>query len=73
MSRNHYAKALKAVIEILQFYDDDKNFPLLGFGAQLNTGMEASKGEDAASHCFALNGNIFDPECNGIDGVLETY
>jgi len=70
MNRNHYAKALKAVIEILQFYDDDKNFPLLGFGAKLNTGMEASKGDEADSHCFALNGNIFDPECNGIEGVL---
>ena len=25
------------------------------------------------SHCFALNGNIFDPECDGLDGVLEAY
>lgn len=26
-----------------------------------------------ASHCFALNGNIFDPECEGLDGVLDAY
>ena len=25
------------------------------------------------SHCFALNGNIFDPECEGLDGVLDAY
>jgi len=27
----------------------------------------------SASHCFALNGNIFDPECDGLEGVLEAY
>lgn len=73
MSRNHYNKALKSVIEILQFYDHDKKFPLLGFGANLETGMQSSEGDDAVSHCFALNGNIFDPECPGLDGVLKTY
>ena len=26
-----------------------------------------------ANHCFALNGNIFDPEVDGIDGVVEAY
>lgn len=25
------------------------------------------------SHCFALNGNIFDPECDGLEGVLDAY
>lgn len=25
------------------------------------------------SHCFALNGNIFDPEVDGLEGVLEVY
>jgi hypothetical protein len=29
--------------------------------------------KEGASHCFALNGNIFDPECDGLDGVLEAY
>jgi hypothetical protein len=28
---------------------------------------------EGSSHCFALNGNIFDPECDGLDGVLEAY
>jgi hypothetical protein len=26
-----------------------------------------------ASHCFALNGNIFDPECEGLEGILKAY
>lgn len=29
--------------------------------------------DNRASHCFAVNGNIFDPECDGIDGVLDAY
>jgi len=53
--------------EVLQYYDSDKEIPLYGFGGLVPpvTGR--------ASHCFALNGDIFDPECNGIDGVIETY
>lgn len=35
--------------------------------------MKASEGDENVSHCFALNGDIFDPECPGIDGVLKTY
>jgi hypothetical protein len=26
-----------------------------------------------ASHCFALNGDIFDPECDGLQGVIDAY
>ena len=26
-----------------------------------------------ASHCFALNGNIFDPEVDGLEGVIAAY
>jgi hypothetical protein len=26
-----------------------------------------------ASHCFALNGNIFDPEVAGLDACVQTY
>ena len=26
-----------------------------------------------AQHCFSLNGNIFDPELNGLDGVIDAY
>jgi len=36
----------------------------------LRTGTDYTGG---ASQCFALNGNIFDPECDGLEGVLDTY
>lgn len=41
-------------------------FPVYGFGGKV-------PGKDAVSHCFALNGNIFSPECSRVDGVLEAY
>lgn len=70
LGRNQYYQALKSVGEILQFYDSDKQFPTFGFGGKLRVGVDYS---GSASHCFALNGNIFDPECDGLDGVLEAY
>lgn len=51
----------------MQYYDSDKQIPLLGFGAKV-PGID-----NRASHCFAVNGDIFDPECDGIDGVLQAY
>lgn len=70
LGANQYHQALKSVGDILQFYDSDKQFPLFGFGGRLRVGLDYT---GAASHCFALNGNIFDPECDGLDGVLEAY
>ena len=70
LSKNQYYQALKSVGDILQFYDTDKQFPTFGFGGKLNLGVNYG---GAASHCFALNGNIFDPECDGLVGVLEAY
>ena len=66
MQRNEYLKAIKSVGNILQYYDSDKQVPVLGYGAQISGGHNTS-------HCFAVNGNIFDPECDGIDGVVEAY
>ena len=40
---------------------------MLGFGAAV------PPYGTTANHCFALNGNIFDPEVDGIDGVVEAY
>ena len=39
----------------------------MGFGATVPPSV------NRASHCFALNGNIFDPEVDGMDGVVEAY
>ncbi|XP_029550856.1 copine-5 isoform X3 [Salmo trutta] len=63
---NAYAMALKAVGEIIQDYDSDKMFPALGFGAKLPP-------DGRVSHEFPLNGDIENPYCNGIDGILEAY
>ena len=65
LARNEYLNAIKSVGNILQYYDSDKQIPVLGYGACIN-GFETS-------HCFALNGNIFDPEVDGLDGVVESY
>nr|XP_005907136.1 PREDICTED: copine-9 isoform X3 [Bos mutus] len=61
-----YAMALKAVGEIIQDYDSDKLFPAYGFGAKLPP-------EGRISHQFPLNNNDEDPNCSGIEGVLESY
>lgn len=68
MNKNEYYKALSSVGSILEFYDTDKQFPVFGFGARLNLGSRLFD-----SHCFALNGNIFNPECDGLDGILQNY
>ena len=51
----------------MQYYDSDKQIPVLGFGAAI------APYSNQANHCFALNGDIFDPEVDGLDGVIEAY
>ncbi|XP_078110469.1 copine-9-like isoform X2 [Sander vitreus] len=63
---NAYAMALKAVGEIIQDYDSDKLFPAYGFGAKLPP-------DGKISHGFPLNGDAENPNCVGIEGVLEAY
>lgn len=66
MSRNEYLSAIGSVGNILQYYDSDKKIPTFGFGAIVPPNKNAS-------HCFALNGDIFSPEVDGLDGVIEAY
>ncbi|KAK5931689.1 hypothetical protein CesoFtcFv8_000044 [Champsocephalus esox] len=63
---NEYLKALVAVGEICQDYDSDKMFPAFGFGAQIPP-------DSKVSHDFAVNFNEENPECAGIQGVVEAY
>jgi hypothetical protein len=67
LQKNEYLKAIQAVGSILQYYDSDKQIPVLGFGATIPPYTQQ------ANHCFALNGNIFDPEVDGIENVVEVY
>uniref|UniRef100_A0A8C9C0F7 C2 domain-containing protein n=1 Tax=Phocoena sinus TaxID=42100 RepID=A0A8C9C0F7_PHOSS len=63
---NEYLKALVAVGEICQDYDSDKMFLAFGFGARILP-------EYRVSHDFAINFNEDNPECAGIQGVVEAY
>lgn len=63
---NPYSLALRAIGKIIQDYDSDKLFPAFGFGARVSPSK-------AVSHEFALNGDVQNPYCAGIDGVLEAY
>uniref|UniRef100_H2YHH4 C2 domain-containing protein n=1 Tax=Ciona savignyi TaxID=51511 RepID=H2YHH4_CIOSA len=63
---NQYALAIQAVGDIVQDYDSDKLFPTFGFGARLPP-------DGRVSHEFALNFNPANPNCFGIQGVMEAY
>lgn len=66
-TNNEYVRAIEQVGNILQYYDADKQIPVYGFGAAIPPMHKE------ANHCFALNGDIFNPECDGIEGVLQAY
>ena len=66
-NRNQYLHAIKSVGNILQFYNTDKQINLYGFGGAIPPYT------NRASHCFALNGDIFDPRVNGIQEVVNCY
>ncbi|GFS12358.1 copine-8 [Elysia marginata] len=63
---NQYASAIQAVGEIIQDYDSDKLFPVLGFGARIDN-------TQAPSHEFAVNFNPSNPYCQGVGGILHAY
>ncbi|XP_026577202.1 copine-4 isoform X1 [Pseudonaja textilis] len=67
---NEYLKALVAVGEICQDYDSDKMFPVYGFGARIPPDYKVG---EQVSHDFAINFNEDNPECAGIQGVVEAY
>lgn len=67
LKKNEYLQAISSVGDILQYYDKEKQIPALGFGAAISPYL------NRADHCFALNGDIFQPECDGLDGVINAY
>ena len=67
MQRNEYLAAIKATGDILQYYDSKKQIPVFGYGATVPPAV------NRASHCFALNGDIFNPECDGLEGITAAY
>jgi hypothetical protein len=47
-------------MSVMEAFDNDMQIPFLGFGAKLPPFFST------ASSCFAINGDIFRPECNGV-------
>ncbi|KAK6185839.1 hypothetical protein SNE40_007985 [Patella caerulea] len=63
---NEYMQAIRAVGYVCQDYDSDKLFPVLGFGAKIPPQYQVS-------HEFAVNFNMQNPYCAGIEGVVQAY
>merc|ERR1711953_42201 len=61
-----YVTAIRAVGEIIQDYDHDKQFPALGFGAKVPP-------QWSVSHEFFLNLSPSSPFCQGVEGILAAY
>lgn len=59
---NLYEQALLSVVTIIQDYDSDKHFPVLGFGAKVppngNLSHEFFVNLSANPHCFGVSGMI---------------
>ena len=53
----------------MKIYDSNHSFPLYGFGAQIHGASD----DAPVSQCFAVNGNIYSPECQGIDNCVGAY
>ncbi|XP_037136352.1 copine-3-like [Syngnathus acus] len=63
---NEYLSAIMAVGNVIQDYDSDKMFPVLGFGAQIPPTWQVN-------HEFPVNFNNSNPFCEGIAGVVQAY
>jgi len=63
---NAYTEAIRAVGDVLKYYDYDNQFPVYGFGAKLPPNYSI------VSQCFSVNKDYFDPEVDGIDGIIES-
>lgn len=64
---NQYVRAIQAVADIIEDYDSDKYFPVLGFGARQPPDYTQ------VSHEFFVNGNPSSPFCYRVQGVIEAY
>ncbi|XP_015370425.1 PREDICTED: copine-8-like, partial [Diuraphis noxia] len=65
-SMNSYEQAMWSVVSIIEDYDSDKQFPVLGFGAKIPPNGHVS-------HEFFVNMNPQNPHCFGVRGVLDAY
>ena len=66
-AENPYQAALRKTIKFLDYYDTDGFIPFFGYGAKL------PPFRNSVSHCFAVNGNIFQPEERGVLNLMQSY
>lgn len=65
---NNYIEAIREVIGILQYFDYYNQMAFYGFGAKLPPYYKTT------SHCFALNGNYFNPiVIGGAEELVKVY
>ncbi|CAH1388810.1 unnamed protein product [Nezara viridula] len=64
--QNAYEQAIISVGTIIEDYDSDKQFPVLGFGAKLPP-------DGRVSHEFFVNMHPTNPYCDRVHGVLQAY
>ncbi|CAE7391833.1 CPNE9 [Symbiodinium pilosum] len=62
-----YATAIRSLGEVMSVYDNDKCYPIYGFGAKI------PPSHSVVSNCFALTGDFFQPEVEGVEGMLKAY
>jgi hypothetical protein len=65
---NQYEQAIITIGTILETYDDNKSFPVWGFG-----GIPKFLGEKDPNNCFPLNGDRSNPEVKGASAILDVY
>ncbi|KAJ6246528.1 copine [Anaeramoeba flamelloides] len=63
---NQYQRAILTTCNVLLDYDSTKRVPVYGFGA-------IPPGSNQTSHCFPLNFNPQNPNCEGIQGIMSAY
>lgn len=64
---NAYINVIKAMGTIMQVFDSDSKYPVYGLAAKLPPSWTT------VSDAFALNGDFFDPEVDGIEGICSAY
>jgi len=62
-----YATAMRAVGKVMSCYDVDDKILAYGFGARI------PPSHTVVSDCWALSGDYFEPELEGIDEVVTSY
>eukprot|EP01038_Epipyxis_sp_PR26KG_P011510 gene11510-15417_t len=63
---NEYQQSILSVGNVLEPYDSDKKYNVVGFGAKL---QQSDGSYSVVQHCFPLSSE----PCPGVNGILETY